>query len=147
MPFKFERLEVWRQALDYLDLVYNVANQLPKSEEYNLKSQIVRTATSVALNIAEGSTGLTNPEQARFLSIAIRSLIETVACQHVIRRRGLATDSSLLAEAYTQAEVLVARLHSMRRALEAESHQVRETNPGYLTEAAELLTGEQLDDV
>lgn len=50
MPFKFEKLEVWQLALDYIDLIYQIANQLPKSEEYNLKSQIVRAATSVALN-------------------------------------------------------------------------------------------------
>src|SRR3712207_527297 len=87
MPFKFEKLEVWQYALEYVDLIYEVAGQLPKSEEYNLKSQLVRAATSVALNIAEGSTGQTDIEQARFLGLALRSLLETVACQHIISRR------------------------------------------------------------
>jgi four helix bundle protein len=72
MPFKFEKLEVWRSALDYIDLIYAIADQLPRSEEYNLRSQIIRAATSVALNIAEGSTGQSNDEQARFLGLAIR---------------------------------------------------------------------------
>jgi hypothetical protein len=40
MPFKFEKLEVWRLGLDYIDLIYEIAHQLPRSEEYNLKSQI-----------------------------------------------------------------------------------------------------------
>jgi four helix bundle protein len=96
MPFKFERLEVWNLALEYLDLIYDIAKGLPRGEEYNLKSQIVRAATSVALNIAEGSTGQTDKEQARFLGIAIRSLMETVACQHIIRRRGFLPDVGLL---------------------------------------------------
>jgi four helix bundle protein len=57
MPFKFEQLEVWSLALDYIDLMYEIAGCLPRSEEFNLKSQITRAATSVSLNIAEGSTG------------------------------------------------------------------------------------------
>ena len=88
MPFKFEKLEVWQLALDYVDAVYEVAERLPVSERYNLASQFTRAATSVALNIAEGSTGQTDAEQARFLGLAIRSLLETVACQHLISRRG-----------------------------------------------------------
>lgn len=54
--FKFERLEVWQLSLEYLDLCYAMAEQLPRQEEYSLKSQITRAATSIALNIAEGST-------------------------------------------------------------------------------------------
>jgi four helix bundle protein len=64
--YKFEKLDVWKLALEYVDLIYEMGDCLPRSEEYNLKSQIIRAATSVALNIAEGSTGQTNPEQARF---------------------------------------------------------------------------------
>lgn len=99
MPFKFEKLEVWQLALDYVDLIYGIANQLPHSEEYNLKSQITRAATSVALNIAEGSTSQTNPEQARFIGPAIRSLLETVACQHIISRREYMSDKAKLRHA------------------------------------------------
>ena len=29
MPFKFEKLRVWTQALDYIDLIYELAGQLP----------------------------------------------------------------------------------------------------------------------
>jgi four helix bundle protein len=59
MPFKFEKLEVWRLSLDYIDIVYKISTHLPRSEEYNLKSQLIRAATSIALNIAEGSTAQT----------------------------------------------------------------------------------------
>ena len=113
MPFKFEKLELWRLALEYVDLTYEIAGELPRSEEYNLKSQLVRAATSVALNIAEGSTGQTDAEQARFLGLAIRSLLETVACQHIISRRGYLPDVAILREAYRSAETLAAKLHTM----------------------------------
>ena len=96
MPYKFEQLEVWKLALEYLDLIYKLAENLPKSEDYNLKSQITRAATSIALNIAEGSQGQSDAEQARFLGIAIRSLVETVAYQQIIQRRGYLQDGGLL---------------------------------------------------
>jgi four helix bundle protein len=133
MPFKFEKLEVWQLALDYLDLIYAIAEQLPKSEEYNLKSQITRAATSVALNIAEGSTAQTDQEQARFLGLAIRSLVETVACQHIINRRNLLRDLTPLREAYQRAEILVAKLHTMRKTIAPEQKWLREETAVYET--------------
>lgn len=63
--YKFEKLEVWKLALGYIDLIYDIADELPRSEDYNLKSQIRRAATSVALNIAEGSTGQTDAEHGQ----------------------------------------------------------------------------------
>jgi len=62
MSFKFEKLEVWQMAMDYLDVVYEVAYLLPKDERFNLNDQMRRAATSVQLNIAEGSTGQTDDE-------------------------------------------------------------------------------------
>ncbi len=134
MPFKFEKLEVWQLALEYVDLIYEIAEQLPKSEEYNLKSQMKRAATSVALNIAEGSTGQTDAEQARFLGLAIRSLLETVACQHLINRRKFLTEATPLRQAYRQAETLVARLHTMRRAIAPDRAWLREAGVLYETD-------------
>ncbi|HCB01759.1 MAG TPA: four helix bundle protein, partial [Anaerolineae bacterium] len=57
MGFKFENLDVWKLSLEYSDLIYELANKLPETEKFNLKSQIIRAATSISLNIAEGSTG------------------------------------------------------------------------------------------
>ena len=38
MPSKFEKLEVWQLSLDYIDLIYEIANQLPRSEDFNRSS-------------------------------------------------------------------------------------------------------------
>ena len=114
---KFEKLEVWQLAIEYVDLCYALAEQLPKREEYNLASQLRRAAVSVALNIAEGSTGQSDAEQARFLGMALRSLIETVACQHLINRRNYLDDMSLLREAYQASDKLAAKLQPMRHSI------------------------------
>jgi len=88
----------------------------------------------VALNIAEGSTGQTNAEQARFLGMAIRSLLETVACQHIISRREFLQDVAPLRQAYRRAETLVAKLHTMRRTIAPERKWLREEAAEYVTE-------------
>jgi four helix bundle protein len=134
MPFKFEKLEVWQLSLEYIDLIYEIADQLPRSEEYNLKSQMIRAATSVALNIAEGSTGQTDAEQARFLGLAIRSLLETVACQHLISRRKYLQDATPLRQAYRRAEKLAAKRHAMRKAIAPERGWLREGEAVYQVE-------------
>ena len=120
MTYKFESLEVWQLTLAYADRIYALAERLPRSEDYNLKSQITRAATSVALNVAEGSTSQTDAEQARFLSPAIRSLIETVACQHLIHQRGYLADPAPLREAYRFSRKLFAKLQAFRKSLQGE---------------------------
>ena len=126
MAFKFEQLEVWSLSLEYIDSIYEIAEELSRAEEYNLKSQIKRAATSVALNIAEGSTGQTDAEQARFIGMAIRSLIETVACIHIIQRRKLLSNVDSLRTAYREADKLTAKLQNFRRTISPEQKWLRE---------------------
>ena len=134
MPFKFEKLEVWQLSLEYIDLIYEIAQELPRSEEYNLKSQLRRAATSVALNIAEGSTGQTDAEQARFLGLALRSLLETVACQHLISRREYLADVMPLRRAYRRADALAAKLQAMRNSIVPQKAWMREELAHYEAE-------------
>jgi four helix bundle protein len=128
---KFEKLEVWQLAIEYADLCYAIAELLPKREDYNLGSQIQRAAISIGLNIAEGSTGQSDPEQARFLSLTLRSLIETVACQHLIYRRKYLDDLLPLRDAYRASHKLAAKLQAMRRAFLGE-RKIREREEEYL---------------
>jgi four helix bundle protein len=121
MPYKFESLEVWQLALAYIDQIHALAERLPRSEEYNLKSQIRRAATSIALNVAESSTSQSDAEQARFVGLAIRSLIETVACQHLIHRRDYLDDAAPLREAYQSSQKLFAKLQAFRRSLQGDA--------------------------
>jgi four helix bundle protein len=120
MTFKFEKLEVWQSAMDYADLILAVIEKLPKKENFNLSSQMDRAVTSISLNIAEGSTGQSDPEQAKFLGYAIRSLIETVACLHHVHRRKYIKDSELLRKPYRHAEGLLVKLNAMRKSLAPE---------------------------
>lgn len=88
MVYKFEKLEIWRLAMDYGESIHSMTKKrFPQDEVFNLKSQICRAADSVALNIAEGSIGQTDREQSKFINYAIRSLAETVTCLFKARSR------------------------------------------------------------
>ena len=136
MPYKFEKLDVWQMSLAYIDSIYQLADKLPESEKFNLMSQITRAATSISLNIAEGSTGQSNPEQSRFLGMAIRSLIETVACQRIILRRKYINDLVFMEKLDLQSQELAKRLHSFRKALGQKNKQ--------LSEEASMYTADEI---
>ena len=133
MPFKFEKLDVWQMALDYCDSIYELADKLPDKERFNLQSQVRRAATSIALNIAEGSTGQSDPEQRRFLGLALRSLIETVACQRLIARQNYVADTEYLGQLDLQAQQLAKRLQTFRNSLSEpnQSRSVKEDQTSY----------------
>jgi four helix bundle protein len=89
MAFKFEKLKVWESAVELSGQVSELTEKFPKKEMFILTSQIQRATDSISLNIAEGSTGQTNPEFKRFLGISLRSAIEVVGCLHLAKRRSL----------------------------------------------------------
>lgn len=80
MKFKFEKLNIWQKAKDFGEDMHTVSHSFPKSEIYNLSSQILRAGDSIALNIAEGSIFQSNKEFNKFLGYSIRSLAEVVTC-------------------------------------------------------------------
>lgn len=85
--FKFEKLIIWQDAMDFTEDINLLIEQFPDKEKFNLKSQILRAADSIALNISEGSIGQSNPEQKKFIGYAIRSIAEVVTCLHKANRR------------------------------------------------------------
>ena len=116
MTYKVQRLTVYNMALDYLDKVYVLSRSLPGSERFNLQSQLERAATSTVLNIAEGSTSQSDGEQNRFLGLALRSYLETIACLDIVERRGY-LDGSLLAGVRVSGHDLFVKLQAFRKAL------------------------------
>lgn len=116
MPFKFENLIVWQKALDLSGEVHRITRDFPKEERFILTSQIKRASDSVSLNIAEGSTGQTNAEFRRFLSIALRSAIEVVSCLHLAKRRNLLRDDDFRT-LYQRCEEILVMINSLKAKL------------------------------
>jgi S23 ribosomal protein. len=88
MKFKFENLIIWQKAMNLAEDINKLSNKFPDKELYNLSSQMLRAADSIALNISEGSIGQSNAEFRKFMGYSIRSLAELVTCLHKAKRRG-----------------------------------------------------------
>jgi four helix bundle protein len=116
MPFKFEKLEVWKESVELSSVVHNVSLSFPKEELYVLMSQIKRAADSVSLNIAEGSTGQTNAEFRRFLSFSIRSGIEVIGCIYLAQKRNLISENDFNS-IYLLTDNLVKRIQALKKSI------------------------------
>jgi four helix bundle protein len=73
---RLEDLKVWQEARILMKAVYNITNNFPKSEEYNLKRHMRECARNVTGNIAEGFGRYHFQESIQFYRIARGSLAE-----------------------------------------------------------------------
>lgn len=72
----YQDLLVWQKAMNLAERSYRLAKTMPKSEEYRLTSQLLRAATSVPANIAEGHSRESRKAYAHHISIARGSIAE-----------------------------------------------------------------------
>ncbi|MEK7159875.1 MAG: four helix bundle protein [Patescibacteria group bacterium] len=114
--FRFEKLEVWKESIDYAKNIYKLADALPRSELFGLNSQLKRAALSIPSNIAEGSGSSTTKDFSHYLDIAIKSTIETVSQLLFGREMGYFKDNDIK-KLYEEAETLVKRIQSLKKYL------------------------------
>jgi len=85
----YEKFEAWKAAHQLALLVYDVTNNGPTQERYQLTSQVRRAALSIPTNISEGAAKRGRTEFRRYLDIARGSLSELTYLLHFSRDRGL----------------------------------------------------------
>ncbi len=76
--FRFEKLEVWKDAKEFVTEVYSTTSKFPSSERFGLVDQTRRASVSIVLNIAEGSTRGWDADFRRYLKMAQGSINEVV---------------------------------------------------------------------
>lgn len=85
--FNFEKLEVWKKAIDFANDVYRVTKSFPSDERFGLTNQMRRAAVSITSNIAEGTSRNSRADYARFIEIATGSVFEVVSQCFIARDR------------------------------------------------------------
>ena len=84
VQFDHERFDVYRAALDFMRVANDIVGQLPRGWSH-LADQLLRAATSIVLNIAEGAGEFSTKDKARFYRMAKRSATECAAVLDLVR--------------------------------------------------------------
>lgn len=87
--FPFEKLDVYKMAVDLAEYVLALLEAFPQNRHMRLVSQMEAAVTSPAQNIAEGKGRQYKKEFIQFLHIAQGSLYEVVTLTEVFNRRDL----------------------------------------------------------
>lgn len=74
---RYEDLKVYQKAIDFVVEVYRFSKTLPEEEKFGIINQLRRAATSISLNIAEGSSSSSNKVFKRYIEISLGSCYET----------------------------------------------------------------------
>ncbi len=103
-----ENLEVWREAMAFVEEVYRIViPALPKEERFALQEQLQRAVQSIPANLAEGYGRFHYADQIRFCYIARGSAEEVYTYLTLAHRLGYLAD-----EPYHQ---INAALQSLKR--------------------------------
>ena len=93
MGGSFRDLRVWQAAMSLAVHIYDLTRDWPTDERFGLTSQIRRSVSSVAANIAEGHGRQMPRAFVQFLRIAQGSLRETETHLELAQRVGIADEN------------------------------------------------------
>ncbi|HHT9124350.1 MAG TPA: four helix bundle protein [Candidatus Brocadiia bacterium] len=88
MAFIFEKLDVYRKAVDFADKICELTRDFQKGNYY-LPDQLNRASLSVSTNIAEGNGRYHKAERINFFRIARGSAFECVPVLEICKRKKL----------------------------------------------------------
>jgi len=115
MAFNFEKLEVYQEAVEFTNELYNLAKKFPPDEVYGLTAQLRRAGVSIALNIAEGS-GRLKKEFRQFLRAARTSIYECIAILQIsLRQKYLSIEEYELFDA--KGDLLAKRINALIKSI------------------------------
>jgi len=87
--FRFLDWQVYKDSKKLFREILPIIDKLPQGRRIELGGQIVRSAQSIVLNIAEGSGKASDKELNRFVEIALGSAYETLAGLDILRENNL----------------------------------------------------------
>ena len=76
---RFEELECWQEAREFVKLIYELTKKAKFRRDFELVSQLRRSAVSSMANIAEGFHRNSNRDFMKFLDYSRSSVAESVS--------------------------------------------------------------------
>lgn len=117
--YSFEKLEVWKESMALVNLIYKLTDSFPSEEKFGLSSQLRRASVSIASNLAEGTPRKTKKDKAHFTTMSFSSTME------VLNQLIISKDLEFITEDnYTLARQKIEKITNMLNAL--RSYQLNE---------------------
>ncbi|MEO7505922.1 MAG: four helix bundle protein [Pyrinomonadaceae bacterium] len=113
---RFEQVEVWQKAHQWVLGIYRLTEVFPKHEMFGLTNQLRRAAVSVPANFAEGFKRSSLTEKLRFYNIAQGSLEECKYFLILAQDLNYGDTKNLRSEAETVSRMLDAYMQAVRNA-------------------------------
>jgi four helix bundle protein len=114
--FRFQELEIWHEAVEMGDLLFDIADFLEQRKLFRFAEQLRGAGMSVSSNIAEGAGSSSENEFRQFLNISKRSTFETANILVVLNRRGL-IDNDSLSSFLERLDLLCRKITNFQKAL------------------------------
>ena len=111
-------LEVWQDAIEIADRLFDLADTLEAKRLYRFAEQLRGSGLSMSNNIAEGSGSGSKREFSNFLNIARRSTFENANMVLVLEKRGV-MDSGEVSEILERLDHLCRKITKFQRTLGA----------------------------
>ena len=90
--FRFEDLEIWQEAIELGDQLFDVSELAENKKLYRFAEQLRGAGMSISNNISEGSGSFSNKEFRQYLNIARRSAFECANILIIYARRLIIND-------------------------------------------------------
>ena len=124
--FDFEKMLVYRRSEEMLDEIVKVSKKIPRGHR-QLADQLLRSVSSVCLNVAEGAGEFMPKEKARFYRMALRSATESASIIRILHRLKMVPQHQyqLSYEALLEITKMLAKLSSSFGSQEKEKERSR----------------------
>ncbi|MDD5571534.1 MAG: four helix bundle protein [Bacteroidales bacterium] len=87
--FRFEKLEIWNDAIALSDKLFDIAESIEEKKLFRFTEQLRGAAMSISNNIAEGSGSYSKHDFSLFLNYSHRSCFECANIIVILLRRKL----------------------------------------------------------
>jgi four helix bundle protein len=114
--FRFQDLEIWKEAIEIGNILFDIADKLEEKKLFRFAEQLRSAGMSISNNIAEGSGSSSKAEFRNFLNIAKRSTFENANILILLNKRQIVEDDQLN-KMLDRLEILCRKISNFQKAL------------------------------